>query len=112
MTPFQPIADGVEMRVLRLHGGGAGMTFLIRMRKHAVAPLHDHPGGEETFMLEGTLRIRNRTSAARTREPDLVLQRGDHAFVAAGEAHDGIAEEDALFLVVAPGGVTRAPAIG
>jgi quercetin dioxygenase-like cupin family protein len=108
--PFTPIAEGVEMRVLRRHE--RGMTFLIRMRPGAVAPLHEHPGGEETFVLEGRLRIQKRVTAERAPEPDIVLSKGEYAFVPPGEVHAGLAEEGALFLVVAPGGIARAAATG
>jgi quercetin dioxygenase-like cupin family protein len=100
---FVPIADGVEMRILRRHEG-QGTTSLIRMRHGAVAPLHHHPGGEETYMLEGRPRIRHRVDERGTQRPDVVLAQGECAFVPPGETHDGVAEEAALFLVVAPGG--------
>jgi quercetin dioxygenase-like cupin family protein len=106
---FATVADGVELCVLR-HHVHRGMTFLIRMRKGARAPLHVHPGGEETYMLEGRLRIQRRVDTAGSPEPDLVLSAGEYAFAPPGETHDGVAEEDALFLVVAPGGV--APSAG
>lgn len=104
---FLPIAAGVEMKVLRLHPD-RGMTFLIRMRSGAVAPLHGHPGGEETYLIQGALRIRNRVNHQGIAEPELVLGAGHYAFVPPGETHDGVADGDTLFLVVAPGGVTRA----
>ena len=63
-TGLQSIAEGVEMRMLRISPAG-GMTFLIRMQKGACAPLHDHPGGEETYLLEGRLRIQSRLDADR-----------------------------------------------
>jgi quercetin dioxygenase-like cupin family protein len=102
------IADGVEMRVLRRHAD-QGMTFLIRMRHGSVAPLHDHPGGEETYVLEGQLSIRSRLNATRVAEPDVVLNAGEYVFVPPGETHDGLAEGSTLFLVVAPGGIALTP---
>ena len=41
----------------------------------------------------------------RARRPDVVLATGDHVFAAPGEVHEGCAEEDTTFLVIAPGGV-------
>ncbi len=105
---FIPIAEGVSMRDLRVHEGG-GRTFLIRMRRGARAPFHLHPGGEETFLLAGRLRITHRVDQDRAPLPDLVLEEGAYGYVPPGEQHDGIAEEDALFLVVAPGGVAPTP---
>jgi quercetin dioxygenase-like cupin family protein len=103
---FQTISEGVAMRVLRRHPD-KGTTFLIRMQKGARAMLHDHPGGEETYMLEGRLRIQGRTDAARAPVPDVVLSPGEYVFCPPGEIHEGVAEEEALFFVVAPGGVVR-----
>jgi quercetin dioxygenase-like cupin family protein len=105
-SSFRKIAPGVELSLLRLHEEG-GMTFLIRMVKGARAPLHDHPGGEETYMLSGRLRIENRTSLGGTGEADVTLEQGQYAFVPPGETHDGLALEDCVFLVVARGGVSR-----
>ncbi len=101
---FQVIAEGVEMRILRVAPSG-GLTFLIRMKKGARAPLHHHPGGEETYLIEGRLRIQSRVDADSNPVPDVVLGAGDYVFAPPGETHDGIAEEDALFFVVAPEGV-------
>src|SRR5688572_14595556 len=93
---FFPVSPGVELAVLRQHdGGGGGLTFLVRMEKGARAPRHDHPGGEETFVLAGALRIVARRSAAHLDEPDLpdlLLRAGEHGWVPPGERHEGIAE--------------------
>jgi quercetin dioxygenase-like cupin family protein len=103
---FAPIAEGVELSLLRKHDG-AGATFLIRMARGARAPRHDHAGGEETYVLRGRLRICGRVDAAQNPAPDLVLAAGEYGFAPPGETHEGVAEEEALFLVVAPGGVAR-----
>lgn len=103
-TGFRSIAPGVEMSVLRAHDGG-GSTFLIRMQRGARAPLHDHPGGEETYILSGTLRIQHRRSADGQDLPDVVLPSGAYLHAPPGEVHDGIADEACLFFVVAAGGV-------
>lgn len=100
---FAAIAEGVEMCVLRRSSDGA-MTFLIRMAKGARAPHHDHPGGEETYIVEGRLRIANRADADGRPCPDLVLSAGEYGYAPPGETHDGVAEEAALFFVVAPRG--------
>jgi quercetin dioxygenase-like cupin family protein len=105
---FSSIAPGVEIAVLRRHASN-GMTFLIRMAKGARAPRHDHPGGEETYVLSGTLRICARTRDDGGDEPDLILSSGEYGFAPPGEIHEGVAEEDTVFFVVASGGVARAP---
>jgi len=103
-VPFLPIAPGVELRVLRRDAEG-GMTFLVRMAEGARAPLHDHPGGEETYVVSGRLRIEHRVDAEGRALDDLALGPGDYACVPAGERHDGLAAEACLFYVVARGGV-------
>ena len=95
---------GVEICVLRTHTDG-GLTFLVRMEKGGRAERHGHPGGEETYVLSGKLRIDRRIGADDRARPDVVLAAGDHVFVPLGELHEGYAEEDTTFLVFAPGGI-------
>lgn len=90
---FRAVAPGVELAVLRRHDRG-GATLLFRMARGAHAPLHDHPGGEETYLVSGKLRIANH-----------LLLPGDYNYAPPGEVHDGYAEEDSVFFVVAPGGI-------
>ncbi len=92
---------------MRVHPDG-GLTFLVRMRKGARAERHGHPGGEETCILSGRLRIDRRVVDDQQPQPDVVLAAGDHAFVLPGEVHEGIAEEATTFFVVAPGGIAAA----
>ncbi|WP_394846246.1 cupin domain-containing protein [Pendulispora brunnea] len=93
--PFKTVGQGVHVSVLRRHGGqGEGMTMVFRMEKGSHAPLHSHPGGEETYLLSGKLRVGSR-----------VLLPGDYLWTEPGEVHDGFAEEDSLFFVVLPGGI-------
>ena len=97
---YKTISDGVEMQVLRRHDNG-GLTFLVRMQDGALAPLHDHPGGEETYVLQGSLTIRARSGGA----PDAVLGAGDYHFAPPGEVHEGLAKGETIFFVVAPAGL-------
>jgi quercetin dioxygenase-like cupin family protein len=99
---FETLSPGVELCVLRAHRGApeatgspvaAGSTVLFRMAKGAHAPRHDHPGGEETYLVSGKLRVGER-----------VLLPGDYLWTAPGESHDGVAEEESVFFVVLPGG--------
>ncbi|WP_434044090.1 MULTISPECIES: cupin domain-containing protein [Sorangium] len=93
--PFETVAPGVQFSFLRRHGGGGGgMTVLVRMEKGARARRHDHPGGEETYLVSGKLRVGER-----------VLSPGDYLWTAPGESHDGYAEEESVFFVVLPGGL-------
>ncbi len=104
---FFPISPGVEMRTLRVHPDG-GRTFIIRMHAGARAPFHDQPGGEETFLISGDLRIVDRLDAAGGALPDATLREGEHFHAPSGERHAGVSEKGALFFVVAPGGVVPA----
>src|SRR4051812_11218997 len=90
---FRTVAPGVELAVIRRHDAG-GLTFMMRMAAGAHAPEHDHPGGEETYILTGRLRIGQRE-----------LVPGDYYYAPPGELHDGYAHEATTFFVVAPGGV-------
>lgn len=103
---FRTISPGVHVCLLRKHAGGDGQsvaavtaasTVLFRMEKGAHAPHHDHPGGEETYLVSGKLRIGERT-----------LLPGDYLWTAPGEIHDGFAEEESVFFVVLPAGLRLA----
>ena len=96
-------SPGVEMCVLRAHPEG-GVTCLVRMQKGARAERHGHPGGEETFVLTGKLLIDQRADAEERSQPDAVVSTGEYFFAPAGETHEGYAEEDTTFLVLAAGG--------
>jgi len=90
---FLTPSPGVHISILRRHDGD-GMTALFRMDKGAHAPHHLHPGGEETYLVSGKLRIGTK-----------VLLPGDYLWTAAGESHDGFAEEESVFFVVLPAGL-------
>ena len=102
---FMPRSPGVEICVLRRHPEG-GLTFLVRMQKGARAERHGHPGGEETYVVSGRIRIDRRMDAAKQRQPDVLLSDGDHFFAPADEVHEGVAEDDCTLFVVAPNGIS------
>ncbi len=56
-----PEVPGVEYKVLRRHPEGGGLTLLLRFARGVHYPTHRHPGGEEYYMLEGTLRDGGKT---------------------------------------------------
>ncbi|MFO0554628.1 MAG: cupin domain-containing protein [Polyangiaceae bacterium] len=105
-SPSARIADGVELRELRRHEAG-GRTFLIRMERGARAPRHGHPGGEETYLVSGRLRITDRVDVEGNALSELRLSTGDYEYSPPGELHAVVAEDDAVLFVVAPGGVSR-----
>ncbi|MBV1860246.1 MAG: cupin domain-containing protein [Nannocystaceae bacterium] len=83
---------GLDVSVLRAEPQGT-TTMFIRMAAGSHAPLHDHAGGEETYVISGRLRVGTH-----------VLTAGDYLWTPPGVAHDGEAEEDTLFFVVLPRG--------
>lgn len=101
---FHERTPGVELCILRAHPNG-GLTLLLRMQAGARAERHDHPGGEETYVASGTLRIDRRRDAAGRALPDVTLSAGDYLFAEPGEVHEGFAEEATTFFVVTPGGI-------
>jgi quercetin dioxygenase-like cupin family protein len=103
---FRETSPGVSSRILRRHDD-RGLTFLVRMQPGSRAPTHGHAGGEETYLLRGSLRIVDRTDRGGTLLPDVVLSEGQYFFAPPGETHSGVAEGETAFLVVAPGGVQR-----
>jgi quercetin dioxygenase-like cupin family protein len=88
------VAHGVDFCYLRAHGGN-GITVFARMRAGAHAQLHDHPGGEETYLISGKLRVGERC-----------LETGDYLWTPPGVAHDAYAEEDTEFFLVLPAGIS------
>ncbi len=48
---------GVAVKLLREDKASGASTFLLRVDAGARVSLHDHPGGEELFIIEGDLRV-------------------------------------------------------
>jgi anti-sigma factor ChrR (cupin superfamily) len=48
---------GVAVKRLRVDEATGASTFLLRVDAGARVPLHDHPGGEELYVLEGDFRV-------------------------------------------------------
>jgi quercetin dioxygenase-like cupin family protein len=78
------------------------------MQNEARAERHGHPGGEEAFLLSGSLRIDRRVGADNQPLPDVVLSAGDYFYAETGEVHEAVAEEEGTtYLVIAPRGIGR-----
>lgn len=90
---WHQISPGVETCHLRSHDNH-GLTLLFRMAAGADAPLHHHPGGEETYIVSGKLRI-----------GDHQLTAGDYIWTPPGVSHDAHADEESVFFVVVPSGL-------
>lgn len=52
---WQPLLDGVTIKVLREHDGV--LSYLLRLAPGASLPPHRHPLDEECLVLEGRLRV-------------------------------------------------------
>ena len=84
---------GVEVCVLRQNGQGGGAA-LVRFAAGARFPRHDHPGGEEVYVLEGRCVVGGATLAA-----------GDFLWTPPGGVHDLRAEAPTVIYVATPSGV-------
>lgn len=56
-TDWQFSAPGVAKKVLRSDDETGEQALLLRFEPGATYPLHNHPGREEIYMLEGDLRV-------------------------------------------------------
>ncbi len=52
---WQPLLDGVAMKVLREHAGV--LSYLLRLQPGACLPAHRHALDEECVVLQGRLRV-------------------------------------------------------
>ena len=82
---------GVAIRVLRRDTATGGSTSVLRFEAGARFPVHDHPGGEEVYVLEGDLHV----------GPDH-LRAGDYLYTPPGGRHAAWSEGGCLFLVPVP----------
>ena len=84
---------GVEVAGLR-RGEGAGGAALVKVAAGARLPLHDHPGGEEVYVVSGRARIGY-----------LEVEAGDYLWTPPGGAHDLEARDETLIFVTTPEGI-------
>ncbi|MEO7308380.1 MAG: cupin domain-containing protein [Ferruginibacter sp.] len=66
-------------------------TFLLKFEAGASYPNHDHPAGEEIFVLEGEVRF----------GPDQ-LHAGDYLYTAPGTTHSAFSKTGCVMLFVVP----------
>jgi anti-sigma factor ChrR (cupin superfamily) len=82
---------GVAVKRLRADEATGASTFLLRVDAGARVPLHDHPGGEELFVLEGDFRV----GADH-------LKAGDYLYTPPDGRHDASSERGCVVLVTTP----------
>lgn len=93
---WQPLNEenvsGVYVKSLMYdEAAGRSPTILLKFDAGAVYPLHDHPAGEEIFVLDGDVRLGKDE-----------LKAGDYLFTAAGNKHRVSTKKGCVVLLKAP----------
>jgi quercetin dioxygenase-like cupin family protein len=88
----EPGVTGVFVKVLRYDAAaGRAPTILLRFEPGATYPAHNHPGGEEIFVLEGDIKLGRDH-----------LRAGDYLHTAPGNIHAVWSEGGCIVLVSVP----------
>ncbi|HYE89804.1 MAG TPA: cupin domain-containing protein [Terriglobales bacterium] len=82
---------GISVKVLRSDKASGESTTLIRVDAGAKIPPHDHPGGEEIFVLEGDLTVGGDRMKA-----------GDYLYTPPSMKHAASSDGGCVFLVTLP----------
>ena len=93
---WRPLAEegvaGIEVKVLQYdHEARRAPTILLKFAPGASYPVHNHPGGEEIFVLEGDLRLGKDH-----------LYAGDYLYTAPGNIHAARSVAGCVALVKTP----------
>lgn len=86
---WRPVFEGVALAALNLKDGKG--SFLLKFRAGSVCPMHNHPGGEEIYVVSGRGRLN-----------ELKIVAGDFIRTPPGESHKLDAETDVLIHVITP----------
>jgi quercetin dioxygenase-like cupin family protein len=91
-TAWKPSSvPGVSVKVLRRDAATGESTALVRFEPGARFPAHNHPAGEEIFVVEGDFQVgRHR------------LESGDYLYTAPNEKHAASTEGGCLVIVTLP----------
>ena len=71
---WRPVFAGVDLAPLNMKDGKG--SFLLRFEAGSVCPMHNHPGGEEIYVVSGKGRLN-----------DLSIGGGDFIHTPPGESH-------------------------
>ena len=82
---------GVSVKLLRRNAETGESTALVRLEPGARFPAHNHPAGEEVFVLDGDVLI----GADR-------LQAGDYLYTPPNGKHAASSQDGCVFLVTLP----------
>jgi quercetin dioxygenase-like cupin family protein len=85
------VAAGVSIKMLRNDKDSGESASLVRLEPGASVPAHDHPAGEEVFVLEGDVRIGRHH-----------LKTGDYLYTPPDAKHAAASEGGCVFLVTLP----------
>lgn len=83
--------EGVLYKPLRAGAEKHAGTYLVRMSPGTRYPAHEHPEGEEVYVVSGSMRVGRD-----------VLASGDYLYTPPGASHDADTQEGCTFLVVLP----------
>ena len=93
----EPGIEGVYIKPLRFdREQGRAPTFLLRFDPGARYPAHNHPAGEEVFVLEGEVLFGRD-----------YLKTGDYLYTAPGNRHSVSTETGCVLLLSVPEAVER-----
>ena len=83
--------SGVSVRVLRSDPATGGSSSLVRFDAGVEFPAHDHPAGEEVFVIEGEITIGPHH-----------LKPGDYLYTPPNGKHAASSDRGCVFLVTLP----------
>jgi quercetin dioxygenase-like cupin family protein len=84
--------EGIFVKALRFDAAsGRSKTILLKFEPGAIYPYHNHPGGEEVFVLSGEVTIEG-----------ALLQEGDYLYTPPGFKHGVKSEKGCTLLFVVP----------
>lgn len=84
--------DGISVKVLRFdEATQRPPTFLLKFEASASYPNHNHPAGEEVFVLEGEVRFGTDQ-----------LKAGDYLYTPPGATHSAFSKTGCVMLFVVP----------
>jgi len=81
-------APGVSLKVLRSNKESGESTILLRFEAGASFPAHNHPGGEEVYIIEGDIKLGKHE-----------LNAGDYLYTPPDGKHAAISKNGCLMLV-------------
>ena len=91
LTEEGVITNGIFVKALRVDETGRPPSILLKFEPGAQYPYHNHPGGEETFVLEGSCIIEGKPLSA-----------GDYLYTPPGFKHDVKTKTGCVLLFIVP----------